>query len=448
MGDGADHATGQKRSVLIGVDEVQLLRLRHLRGHVVGVYVAALVQQPGDDPFNPDVFQEREERRVRGHETHRRLGALTDAGERIGGGVDGVGLGSSQPQAHRSDQFGKQRFLGGEVPVEQPLGHTGGTADVHHSGCAVAALGEESLGGVEQLLFALPALIGELSVGGVHFDQSSSPLTRRSIAALLPRWQDGPHPDQRTVMQLIPGADPWSHHGTTTAGALCLHGFTGNPGAMRGVAAAFAGVGFHIELPRLPGHGTTVEDMMTTGWSDWTAEVESAFARLSERCDKVVVAGLSMGGSLSVYLATKHPDIVGLALVNPLVQPAENELVEMARGALDEGMLSIPGIGSDIADPDSTENSYNDTPIGPFISLTAGLHAMQSDIGSITMPVLIMTSTQDHVVDPTNSDFLAATVSGPVERVTLERSYHVATLDYDRDVIFEHVVAFGQKVCA
>jgi carboxylesterase len=249
-------------------------------------------------------------------------------------------------------------------------------------------------------------------------------------------------------MQLIPGADPWSHHGTTTAGALCLHGFTGNPGAMRGVAEAFAAVGFHVELPRLPGHGTTVEDMMTTGWADWTGAVESAFAKLSERCDKVVVAGLSMGGSLSVYLATKHPDIVGLALVNPLVQPAEDELVEMAKGALDEGMLSIPGIGSDIADPDSTENSYNDTPIAPFISLTAGLHAMQGDIGSITMPVLIMTSTHDHVVDPVNSDFLAATVSGPVERVTLERSYHVATLDYDRHVVFEHAVAFGQKVCA
>jgi carboxylesterase len=249
-------------------------------------------------------------------------------------------------------------------------------------------------------------------------------------------------------MQLIPGAHPWSHHGTTLAGALCLHGFTGHPGAMRGVAEAFAEVGFHVELPRLPGHGTTVEDMMTTGWSDWTGEVESALARLSERCDKVVVAGLSMGGSLSVYLATKHPDIAGLVLVNPLVQPAEDELVEMAQGMLDEGTLSIAGIGSDIADPDSTENSYNDTPIGPFISLAGGLHAMQADIESITMPVLIMTSTQDHVVDPVNSDFLAATVSGPVERVTLERSYHVATLDYDRDVVFENAVAFGQKVCA
>jgi carboxylesterase len=249
-------------------------------------------------------------------------------------------------------------------------------------------------------------------------------------------------------MQLIPGADPWSHHGTTTAGALCLHGFTGHPLAMRGVADAFAAAGFHVELPLLPGHGTTVEDMMTTGWADWTEAAEAALARLVERCDSVVVAGLSMGGSLSVYLATKHPNIAGFVLINPLVQPAPDELVEMAAGMLEEGTLSIPGIGSDIADPDSSENSYTATPIGPFLSLTAGLHAMQADLATITAPMLIMTSPQDHVVDPGNSDYLAVNVSGPVERVLLERSYHVATLDYDRDVVFEHAVAFGQKVCA
>ena len=248
-------------------------------------------------------------------------------------------------------------------------------------------------------------------------------------------------------MQILEGAEPWSHHGTTSSGTLCLHGFTGNPTAMRGTAEAFAAAGFHVELPRLPGHGTTVEDMLTTGWSDWTGEAEAALARLSARCDKVVVVGLSMGGSLTVYLATKHPELVGIVGINPLVQPAADELIGMAAGMLDEGTLAIPGIGSDIADPDSSENSYASTPIGPFLSLMEGLRAMQGDIDAITCPVLIMTSPQDHVVEPINSDVLAEAVSGPVERVTLERSYHVATLDYDRDIVFSHAVAFGKKVC-
>ena len=70
---------------------------------------------------------------------------------------------------------------------------------------------------------------------------------------------------------VLPEAQPWSHDGGRV-GALCIHGFTGNPSAMRPVAEAFAAAGYSVELPRLPGHGTTVEDMITTGWSDWTAE--------------------------------------------------------------------------------------------------------------------------------------------------------------------------------
>ncbi len=62
--------------------------------------------------------------------------------------------------------------------------------------------------------------------------------------------------------------------------------------------------------------------------------------------------------------------------------------------------------------------------------------------------MLIITSTQDHVVPPENSDILAAQVSGPVERLRCERSYHVVTLDYDKDLVRNAVVAFATKVTA
>ena len=166
-------------------------------------------------------------------------------------------------------------------------------------------------------------------------------------------------------------------------------------------------------------------------------------------------AGSNCNAPLFTHTAVSLPANAGcvIAITSTVswsdpVQPAPSELFEMAQGMLEEGTVSIPGIGSDIADPDSTETAYAETPIGPFLSLTEGLRAMQADIATIHCPVLILNSPQDHVVEPSNSDFLAATVAGPVERVTLERSYHVATLDYDRDIIFEHAVAFAERVCA
>jgi carboxylesterase len=249
-----------------------------------------------------------------------------------------------------------------------------------------------------------------------------------------------------TDLQLLPGAEPWSVDGGP-AGALCLHGFTGNPTSMRGVAEAFAAAGFSVELPRLPGHGTTVEDMMTTSWADWTAEVEAAYQRLASRTDKVVVAGLSMGGSLTLWTALQHPEVAGIVCINPATTPQAAEVMEMLHGMVDEGTDVMPGIGADIADPDATESAYAQVPLRQLISLVEdGLAPLSGRYGEITCPLLLLTSPQDHVVEPSNGDLLAETFGGPVERISLDRSYHVATLDYDKDVIFDAAVAFGRKV--
>ena len=99
--------------------------------------------------------------------------------------------------------------------------------------------------------------------------------------------------------EILAGAEPFSSDGGP-AGALVLHGFTGSPQSMRGLAQAFAAAGFAVELPLLPGHGKSVEDMARYGWPDWVATADEAYARLAGRCPAgVVVAGLSMGGALT-----------------------------------------------------------------------------------------------------------------------------------------------------
>ena len=245
---------------------------------------------------------------------------------------------------------------------------------------------------------------------------------------------------------IIPGAEPESLDGGPH-GALVLHGFTGNPASMRGVAEAFAAAGFSVELPRLPGHGTTVEDMMTTSWADWSGEAEAAYQRLAARTEKVVVAGLSMGGTLTLWLGLRHPEIAGLVCINPATMPQSADVVDMARGMLQEGTDVLPGIGSDIADPSAKESAYAGTPLRPLLSLVdEGVTPITDRFGELHCPLLLMTSPQDHVVDPANADHLASTYGGPVERVTLERSYHVATLDYDQQLIFGKAVEFAEKV--
>jgi carboxylesterase len=250
-----------------------------------------------------------------------------------------------------------------------------------------------------------------------------------------------------TELPLMPGAEPWSHPGGPV-GVLCLHGFTGNPVSMRPVAEAFAGAGFSVELPRLPGHGTTIDDMLTTGWPEWSTEAEDALQRLIQRCERVVVAGQSMGGTLALWLATMYAHINGIVCINPATQPQPDDVLDMARGMHHEGTTVLPGGPSDVADPNAVESAYPGTPLEPLFSFMHALSHLQYEYGQIRCPMLLLTSRNDHVVDPVQSDYLAEHAGGPVERVMLERSYHVATLDYDRDVVTERAIEFARRVTA
>ena len=109
---------------------------------------------------------------------------------------------------------------------------------------------------------------------------------------------------------------------------------------------------------------------------------------------------------------------------------------------IDGGDEMAPGIGSDIALEGAVESAYAELPLRAAQSLFAAAGEVEADLGSVTCPVLLFSSAQDHVVPPVSGDRLVEGVKGPVERIVLERSFHVATLDYDKDEIEARTVAF------
>jgi carboxylesterase len=244
---------------------------------------------------------------------------------------------------------------------------------------------------------------------------------------------------------IILGAEPSSVIGDSR-GALVLHGFTGNPQSVRGLALALADAGLTVEMPLLPGHGTELADMLTTRWQDWSDATEAAYTELAARSDAVVVVGLSMGGLLSVWLAERHPEIAAIAVVNPLLASPDAETVALIESMIENGDEVAPGIGSDIAMEGAVESAYPGLPLRAALSLFSAAAEVGAELESVTCPVLLFTSVQDHVVDPASSALLVARAKGPVEQVVLERSFHVATLDWDKDEIESRTVEFVNGV--
>lgn len=254
-------------------------------------------------------------------------------------------------------------------------------------------------------------------------------------------------PEVATPGAVLAGCEAWSHAVGASTGVLVIHGFTGSPASMRGIAEAMAGTGYDVELPRLPGHGTTVDDMLNTDWSAWSREVARAFDVLSTRVSTVVVVGQSMGGTLALNAALDRPSIAGVVCINPLTRLRDADTMAMLDDLLDDGITVVPGEGSDIADPGGSDIAYSGTPLAPLKSLLLdGVAPITERFHELTMPIRLFTSRHDHVVDPADSEHLATTYGGPIEHTWLERSYHVATRDYDRELIDAESVAFVARV--
>ncbi|MFE9770261.1 alpha/beta hydrolase [Streptomyces sp. NPDC005931] len=246
-------------------------------------------------------------------------------------------------------------------------------------------------------------------------------------------------------MPLLPGAEPFRHEGGEVAVLLC-HGFTGSPQSLRPWAEHLAGHGATVSLPLLPGHGTHWRDLRVTGWQDWYAEVDRELRLLRERCARVFVGGLSMGGALALRLAARHGDAVsGVVVVNPA-----NRVHGLAAHALPVVRHLVPatkGIASDIARPSVTELGYDRVPLHAAHSLRAFLGLVDSELPRVTQPLLLLRSPRDHVVPPADSARILGRVSSAdVTEVLLEHSHHVATLDYDAERIFEESTAFIRRL--
>jgi carboxylesterase len=229
-------------------------------------------------------------------------------------------------------------------------------------------------------------------------------------------------------------------------GALVVHGLTGSPQSVAGLGAALEGAGFIVGVPLLPGHGTSPEDLARCGWAEWEGAVEDAYARLPP---PVVVAGLSMGGALAAGVAARHAEeVAGLIAVNPFVDPPVASFQALLGDLLAAGEPFLPGIGDDTMAADADEGAYDRLPVAALLSMCRGLDALRPSLAGVRCPVLLFTSRHDHVVPLESSNVLAASVAGPVERVWLERSAHVATLDVERDELERRAVAFALRVTA
>lgn len=238
-----------------------------------------------------------------------------------------------------------------------------------------------------------------------------------------------------------------------TVGVLLVHGFTGTAYEMRFLGERLADAGFHVRGIVLPGHGTQPSDLDETTWTDWAGAVELAFDELLRKCPRVAVCGQSLGGLLSLHLASRRTEVAAVAsLAAPLwLDGLSGRVAKWAMAGALSWLKQIPKLyGSDVRDPAvRRENpSYRAIPTRALAQLGEFMHVVDGELDKITQPVLVVHGKHDHTAPVA----CATTIGNRTHAVRvklLERSYHLIAADVERDIVAEEVRSFLRRnVCA
>jgi carboxylesterase len=236
----------------------------------------------------------------------------------------------------------------------------------------------------------------------------------------------------------MPGAEPFLFPGNRT-GVLLIHGFTGSPAAMRGLGEYLnQNQGFTTLGIRLPGHGTQVDDLRRPAWRDWLTTVEDGLNLLRGMCDQVYVAGISMGGVLTLIAANRY-QVQGVAALSTPYGLTGDWRVRFMRPL----SLFVPKFKKPAAVGNRAETSYAYFVPHAIAEAAELAKLMQENLTKINIPVLLIQSRGDKVIEPNALDL----ISGQLHRLHpetlwLEKSGHIITLDQEREIVYRKVADF------
>ena len=247
---------------------------------------------------------------------------------------------------------------------------------------------------------------------------------------------------------LAPAGFSYPGHGANAGiGVAICHGFTGSPFSVLPWAQHLADQGFAVSVPLLPGHGTDWRDLARHGWQDWYTAFELAYRDLAAGTQHCFVAGLSMGGTIALRTAARHP-VAGVAVVNPGLSFYDRRVRYV--GVLKYlWRTTVPLQEENPTAAPTEDGDYSVTPLAAVHQLSRLFRAAARELPRVAAPTLIFKSERDVVVPPSSLELLRRRLgSRDVEVVPLRNSGHVATLDMDAPLIFEQSARFFLKHAA
>ena len=230
---------------------------------------------------------------------------------------------------------------------------------------------------------------------------------------------------------------------------LLLHGFTASPAEVRPLANALSAAGFPVRAVRLPGHGTSDEELHATSPAEWAKAAEDALEAAGK---PVLIAGCSMGGLLALRLAAKHPARVrAVATLGAPLWFADRRarlMIPLLRWTpLGRVVRFLPKGPSQIPEENRPLHfTYGRFPVRGVLGLDDLMKEALRFLPEVRSPLLVLHGVNDRTAPVVSARRIHALATSAVkELVELSRSRHVLTYDLEADDVCRRIVAFFER---
>jgi len=231
-------------------------------------------------------------------------------------------------------------------------------------------------------------------------------------------------------------------------GILLLHGFGATTAEVRPLAQLLHKAGYTVSGPLLPGFGTHPDDANQCRWQDWAEAAQSAYQRLTKICLSVFVGGESMGGLLSLYLASQEPQIAGLLLYAPALISYKpiNPLGVMLLSPFMRTMRKNPVSTSTT---DARWQGYQVYPLPAAAQVFKLARQVRRLLPLVQQPVLVVQGRRDFSVHPSVPGRILRQVRSEIKEAHwMENSTHCVIIDSELDQVADLTLRFLDRVRA
>jgi carboxylesterase len=258
------------------------------------------------------------------------------------------------------------------------------------------------------------------------------------------------------TFSIYPGAESYLLRGSRNTGVLLVHGFCGTPDEVRPLAELFHALNYTVYAIRLTGHGTHPRELHGTHWTHWVNDIENGLTVLSALCEETIVCGFSMGGTLSVQAAAKHPDLKALITLDAPVRRNTTWIAPFFTplswlvpvfSPVPLAMLTLSKERKVVLERLIAHNngytSFSTRSFGEFFRLIRYVNRL---VSRVHQPALVIHSRKDDVVDFKNGEYLLDMVSAKHRTyLWLNESLHNVLQEPEIEKIKQAITAFLEQ---